>query len=370
MRLYNCIAPWPSKGVSDFPIKRGKMRYIRNQYETGILKNTTKYRQQGKQAVKSAQLHPRNPHQGRYDLDSLCKSTPELTNYLTVNPKGEKTVNFSDEKAVMCLNQALLAHFYKVSNWLLPEGYLCPPIPGRADYIHYLADLLAGCNQGADNVPRGKQVKVLDIGTGANCIYPIIGSQTYGWQFLATDIDPVSVKAAKVIVKSNACLANQVKLQLQKDSNSIFHGMIKRKDRFDLTLCNPPFHASLAEAQEVNLRKRRNLSKGQLSKSKTTDSAKLNFGGQKAELWCLGGEITFLKQMASESVEFAEQVCWFTSLVSKSENIRPLKKWLSQLGARQVEVVQMSQGHKISRLIAWSFLTAEQQEAWAKARWC
>jgi len=315
------------------------------------------------EAVKLRSLHPRNPHKGRYDLVVLSKSCPELKTFFKVNPTGDKTIDFSDDKAVLCLNKALLAHYYHVINWNIPAGYLCPPIPGRADYIHNLADLLANCDQG--KIPMGKKVKVLDIGTGANCIYPIIGSQSYGWQFVATDIDPVSVKAASLIVDSNACLTKLIKLTLQNDKRAIFSGIIKDKDRFDLTLCNPPFHASMADAQASSQRKLQNLSKGKLKKS----SIKLNFGGQKAELWCPGGEIKFLKQMAKESVNYSKQVCWFTSLVSKSENVRPLKKLLNQLGVNQIEVIKMSQGQKISRLIAWSFLTSDQQKFWAQEYW-
>ncbi len=313
--------------------------------------------------IKQKVLHPRNPHKGRYDFVALSKACPELKTYFKANPKGDKTIDFSDDKAVLCLNRALLAHYYHVTNWNIPAGYLCPPIPGRADYIHYLADLLATCCEG--EIPLGKKVKVLDIGTGANCIYPIIGSQSYGWQFIATDIDPVSIKAASLIVESNACLSKLIMLTLQNDKKAIFKGIIKDKDRFDLTLCNPPFHSSMSEAQASSQRKLRNLSKGKLSKS----SVKLNFGGQKAELWCPGGEIGFLKKMAKESLNYSQQVCWFTSLISKSENIRPLKKRLTQLGVNQIEVIKMSQGQKISRLIAWSFLTKDQQKSWAQERW-
>jgi len=308
-------------------------------------------------------LHPRNLHQGRYDLVSLSKTSPELKDYVRTNPKGEKTIDFSDDKAVLCLNKALLAHYYQVVNWNIPPGYLCPPIPGRADYIHYLADLLAVCAQG--KIPTGKQVKVLDIGTGANCIYPIIGSQSYGWQFIATEIDPIAVKSAGLIVQSNACLSQRIKLAQQNDRQAIFKGIIQDKDRFDLTLCNPPFHASMAEAQASSQRKRHNLSQGESIKG----SIKRNFGGQEAELCCPGGEINFLKKMAKESVNFSKQVCWFTSLVSKGDNIRPLKRQLSQLGVKQLEVIKMSQGQKVSRLIAWSFLTLDQQKSWAQERW-
>jgi 23S rRNA (adenine1618-N6)-methyltransferase len=268
-------------------------------------------------------LHPRNPHQGRYDFSALCVACAELNSYVRLNPAGEPTIEFADPAAVRCLNQALLAQTYQIKHWMIPAGYLCPPIPGRADYIHYVADLLAE----AGPVPRGKQVRVLDIGTGANCIYPIIGSQSYGWKFVATDIDPVSVKTA------------------------IFRGIIHKGNYFDLTLCNPPFHASMAAAQAGTQRKQKNLTKGRSANG----PAKLNFGGQQAELWCRGGEVVFITQMIRESVEFAPQVGWFTSLVSKREHLRVLKQVLSHCGAKQVEVIPMRQGQKVSRLLAWRF---------------
>ncbi len=320
----------------------------------------------------SGKLHPRNLHHGRYDFSVLSKACPELSPFIKPNPKGDQTIDFSDEKAVLCLNKALLAHFYHVGNWEIPEGYLCPPIPGRADYIHYIADLLAACGYEVEGkVPTGKQVKVLDVGIGANCIYPIIGSQSYGWQFVGSDIDPVSIDVAKVIVQSNSKLSGLVKLVQQEESDAIFKGIIKPKDRFDLTMCNPPFHSSMAEAQAGSQRKLKNLAKGKPAKNQgyVKSQAKLNFGGQNTELWCPGGEVAFIKKMAKESVNFASQVCWFTSLVSKGDNIQPLKLYLNKLGVKQVEVISMSQGQKVSRLIAWSFLSTDQQKNWAKERW-
>ena len=297
----------------------------------------------------TASLHPRNPHQGRYDLEALCFSCPELRPYLKTNPRDETTIDFSDSKAVLHLNKALLAHYYQIANWQIPEGYLCPPIPGRADYIHYIADLLTSADH--PEVPTGKNIQVLDIGTGANCIYPIIGSQSYGWRFVATDVDPVAVKVAEVIVQSNPHLRKLVKLRLQKNPGAVFKGIINPSDRFELSMCNPPFHASLDEAKAANQRKRSNLNKGTTARSDNP----LNFGGQNTELWCADGEIGFLTRMAKESVDYSRQVYYFTSLVSKRENILPLKKLLSRLGAQQIDVVNMSQGQKVSRLLIWSF---------------
>ncbi|CAG36018.1 23S rRNA (adenine(1618)-N(6))-methyltransferase RlmF [Desulfotalea psychrophila] len=303
--------------------------------------------QHDKKSVQSGLLHPRNPHRGRYDLDALCRTCPELKMHIQIKPTGDKTIDFSDAKAVLCLNRALLAHYYQVSNWQIPEGYLCPPIPGRADYIHYLADLLA---EDLPTSAKGKKIRVLDIGTGANCIYPIIGSQSYGWHFVGTDIDPLAIKIAGMIVQANSCLNGKITLKQQLDKKLIFKGIIN-EDKFDLTMCNPPFHASLAEAEAGNQRKRKNLGHGKENRAQE----KLNFGGQNAELWCPGGEIVFLRQMAEESVAFAKQVRWFSSLLSKGKNVAPLKKLLKQLGCKRIKVVEMAQGQKISRFIAWSF---------------
>jgi len=298
-------------------------------------------------------LHPRNLHSENYDFNALCTALPVLQEYVFTNQYDTLTVDFSDPKAVLALNQALLKKYYDVDFWQLPEGYLCPPIPGRADYIHGVADLLAA---ESDEIPTGKKIKVLDIGVGANCIYPIIGSQSYGWSFVGADIDPVAVKMAGLIVKSNKSLNPFIKLRLQKDSKSIFKNIIKDNDKFTLTMCNPPFHASMEKAQAGSQRKVSNLNKGKApqllaKKEKIT----LNFAGQENELCCAGGEIAFLKQMVNESVNFAKQVIWFSSLVSKSDNVAPLKKLLTQLGATQIKVVKMAQGQKISRFIAWSF---------------
>jgi 23S rRNA (adenine1618-N6)-methyltransferase len=299
--------------------------------------------------VKANLLHPRNLHSGRYDFKQLCAASAQLAPFVINNPSGQLTIDFANPAAVLALNQALLKCFYNISFWQIPAGYLCPPIPGRADYIHYLADLLAQSANGI--VPTGKKVKVLDIGTGANCIYPIIGSQCYAWSFVATDIDPVSIKTAQLIVKSNRHLTPFIKLVLQKNTNAIFAGVIKKQDKFALTLCNPPFHASMEQAAAGNARKVNNLGKGKIIANPT-----LNFGGQENELCCAGGEIAFLKRMVLESQDYGQQVCWFTSLVSKAENIPVLKKLLTEIGVKRIKVINMSQGQKVSRLLAWCFL--------------
>ncbi|MCJ2369239.1 23S rRNA (adenine(1618)-N(6))-methyltransferase RlmF [Aeromonas dhakensis] len=304
-------------------------------------------------------LHPRNRHQAPYDFAALCLRTPELQPFVFVNPYGASTIDFADPAAVKALNKALLALHYGIQHWDLPAGYLCPPIPGRVDYLHRVADLLA---ESAGKVPTGKGVRVLDIGVGANCIYPLLGAREYGWRFIGSDIDPVSVKAASLLANSNG-LGNQIECRLQGRAGDIFQGIVAPRERFALTLCNPPFHASLAEASKGTERKLRNLGK------EVKDKPVLNFGGQKAELWCEGGEAAFLAAMINQSRAFAEQCLWFSSLVSKKENLPAAKKALTRVGARQVRVLEMAQGNKVSRVLAWTFFDeAGCREWWSAAR--
>lgn len=305
-------------------------------------------------------LHPRNRHQGRYDFPALIAGSPELAQFVIINPYGKQSIDFANPDAVRVFNRALLKQFYGIAHWDIPPGYLCPPIPGRADYMHGLADLLA--EDSAGKIPRGAHIRALDIGTGANCIYPLIGLREYGWRFTGSDIDAVALASARTIVAANQ-LGKSISLRQQSDPQRIFAGVLQPDDRFDITLCNPPFHASQAEANSGSQRKWRNL--GKLDPRRKLPA--LNFGGQAAELWCEGGEAAFLTRMANESAQVAQQVCWFTSLVSKAANVQPLQARLGRLGAVQVRVVDMSQGQKRSRFVAWTFLDGAQRAQWLAA---
>ncbi len=304
----------------------------------------------------SVLLHPRNIHQQRYDFTALVKVSPALESFICVNPAGEPTIDFTDNNAVVALNQALLARYYNVKFWQLPPGYLCPPVPGRADYVHYLADLLA---RSYTTVPRGKQITLLDIGTGANLIYPIIASQSYGWQVVGTDTDPLAVNTAQVIAASNPALRSHVQVVRQVES-AIFSGIILPQQRFHLTMCNPPFFASQEEAEAASSRKWANL-------GKVAQGHQRNFSGQQHELWCKGGELAFISQIVTESQLYKQQVCWFSSLVSQQKHLSPLQKLLRSVGAVQTEVIEMRQGQKLSRILAWSYLTPAQQQQWQTA---
>lgn len=309
-----------------------------------------------KTITEKTNLHPRNLDRFGYDFDQLITISPELEKFVSINDHAIKTIDFSNPEAVKALNKALLNTHFGIQKWDIPANYLCPPIPGRADYIHYLADLLASSNNGI--IPEGETVQGLDIGIGANCIYPIIGNAAYGWSFVGTDIDEKAIQNCKKIIQNNPNLIDAISLQLQTESRFIFKNIFTPEDKFTFTICNPPFHNSKEEATKASIRKINNL------ENTRTKNPVLNFGGQNAELWCEGGEIGFVTQMIYESAKYPMQCLWFTTLVSKKENLSSLYKTLNKVSAVDIKTIDMAQGQKTSRIVAWTFLSHEQQKAW------
>ena len=303
-------------------------------------------------------LHERNFHNDRYDFKALIQSEPSLNEFVKPNKYGDLSIDFANPQAVIALNKALLSFFYGVKNWSIPSDYLCPPIPGRSDYIHHIADLLAASNGG--KIPKGSNIKGLDVGIGANCIYPIVGVSVYGWSFTGSDIDEVALKSAQNIINSNESLKENIIVKLQTNSKNIFKNIISKEDKFDFTLCNPPFHKSQKDAIAGNKRKVQNLTKQVVSK------AALNFGGKNNELWCEGGEVAFIKKMIKESKEFSKNCLWFTTLVSRKENLDFIYDALEDIDVLEYKTINMAHGQKISRVLAWTFLTQDEQKAWTK----
>jgi 23S rRNA (adenine1618-N6)-methyltransferase len=306
-------------------------------------------------------LHPRNKHRNRYDFKKLEAAYPELSNYVKPTGFGDESIDFANPKAVKWLNKALLKLYYSIEYWDIPAGYLCPPIPGRADYIHHIADLLGSSNNG--KIPTGYTIKCMDIGIGASCVYPIIANKEYGWSFIGSDIDKNALESARKIINYNAFLKRNIELRFQENPNDIFHGVMLRNEPIDLTICNPPFHTSMEEAQKGTLRKLSSLN----GKKVTTPT--LNFGGQSNELWCDGGEERFVRNMIRQSKQFAANCFWFSTVISKQSHLDGIYEALKHVNAVEIKTIPMAQGTKVSRIVAWTFLNQAQQKKWIETRW-
>lgn len=292
------------------------------------------------------QLHPRNVHRAPYDFGRLVAASPALREFVRPHPVAGETIDWADPAGVLALNRALLKLHYGIEHWEIPPGYLCPPIPSRVDALHALADLLAD----GGPLPLGPTVRVLDIGTGANCVYPLLGTALHGWSFVGTEIDPVAVAAARRNVAGNPALADRIEIRRQSSPGALFTGVVPPGETFVLSLCNPPFHASAEEAAAGSLRKVRNLGGG-----RKPSSPALNFGGRSHELWCEGGELAFVRRMITESAARPGLCRWFTTLVSKRGNLPAIERALAKVQPADVRILPLFAGQKQSRIVAWTF---------------
>ena len=303
-----------------------------------------------KKSVKS-KIHSRNKNKDRYDLGALLSLIPELGNYLKPNHKGEDSVDLSNPKAVKLLNQALLSEYYSIKNWNFPDNNICPTIPNKADYLHYIADVLMGSNFG--NLPEGNNITCLDIGTGATCIYPIIGAVEYNWNFIASDINSEAINSAKAIVENNTVLTNKIDCRIQTKAKDIIYGVLNRDEKIDIAICNPPLYNSIEEAK-TELQKKSNS---------------FNLSEIIEEMICDGGETKFLKQYIKESKAFGDNCFWFSALVSKPSNHKILTEFLKLVGATEIKTIPIGLGHKPNQLLIWSFLSKEAQKTWRETKW-
>lgn len=276
------------------------------------------------------QLHPNNIHNQDYDFDVLLSNNPELSEHV-IEQYGKKSIDFSNHESVRVLNKSLLSTYYGIKYWDFSLQNLTPPIPSRVDYIHHLSDLVSKSS-----------AKVLDIGTGASCIYPLLGHSVNEWTFVGTDVDINSIKTAQNIISKNQ-LEQSISLRHQKDSTQILIGILRDDDSFDVSMCNPPFYKSDKEAQNHNRRKNKNL------KTPT----KRNFGGMRSELIYEGGEHRFLNTYLYESSFYKDKCSWFTSLVSRKEGVKSLEKSASKLNFNRFKVIPMKHGNKTTRIVCW-----------------
>jgi 23S rRNA (adenine1618-N6)-methyltransferase len=304
-------------------------------------------------------MHNRNFFKNDYPFPELIKLNPDLSPFVIHAKSKKQSIDFSNAQAVYELNKALLLLRSNWTSWKMPSEHLIPPIPGREDYIHHVADLLSESNN--QRIPSGQQVAMLDVGTGAGLVYPILAHSIYKWSVLASETSLDALSNAKVILKAQGTKINQeIKLIHQKKSHCVLTNIIRPEEKLDLTICNPPFFRSKKAAEEANQIRRDKMG---LSKKES------NFRGTDSELWTPGGEVNFIKNYMQESEGFKHQVLWFTTLVSRKEHLQELSNHLKSIGSVQERVIEMKHGQKKSRILCWSFLTKEQQQLWAQFRW-
>ncbi len=192
----------------------------------------------------------------------------------------------------------------------------------------------------------------------------VVGTQVSGViEKLYVDFNSKVKKGQLIAELDKSTLKSNLEIRRQEQSNAFFKGIIKPHEQIDFTMCNPPFHASLEESQAGTLRKLSNLKNQKITKPE------LNFGGKEGELWTEGGEKRFILNMIRQSKRFGKSCCWFSTIVSKQSNLKYIYRELDEIMAEEYKTIPMGQGNKTSRIVAWTFLSVEEEKNWVKDRW-
>ncbi|KAK6159572.1 hypothetical protein DH2020_006886 [Rehmannia glutinosa] len=323
-------------------------------------------------------IHPRNKYADNTpDFGLLSSLYPSFEPYVFYSRDGRPKIDWTDFNATRELTRVLLLHDNGL-NWWIPDGQLCPTVPNRSNYIHWIEDLLA-----SDIIPAtradGDVTKGFDIGTGANCIYPLLGASILGWKFVGSDITDIAIEWANRNVNSNPHISDLIEIRRvdaegtmynveelhnegRFDSNStnarddgrastvpephlgvkksyngppILLGVVKDGESFDFCMCNPPFFETMEEAGL---------------------NPKTACGGTPEEMVCCGGEHAFITRIIEDSAKLKHTFRWYTSMVGRKFNLNILVSELWNVGATVVKTTEFVQGRTSRWGLAWSFL--------------
>lgn len=179
-------------------------------------------------------MHPRNIFgQKQPDFKELALKHPQFRQNCSIGIGNKISYNFHNPEAIRILTEVLLREYFQL-NVSLPKNSLVPRVPQRLNYILLIEDLLIANNL---NKPSG-----IDIGTGASCIFPLLGAKIYSWRFVATEINHESMVIAIQNVKQNDLCD---KIQIVHSKESFFEAALSLNENqnksFSFSMCNPPF---------------------------------------------------------------------------------------------------------------------------------
>ncbi|WBW73249.1 23S rRNA/U6 snRNA (adenine-N(6))-methyltransferase Mtl16 [Schizosaccharomyces osmophilus] len=259
------------------------------------------------------------------DFQKLSQEYPPLQHFLQ-----EGHIDFWDQGAVLTLAKAILKVYFSLE-LSLPKNRLCPMVPNRVLYLDYIESLLQSTIVDFDN----EKVIGLDIGTGASCIYPLLGCKLYSFNFLATEIDSSSYDAACSNVMNNR-LEDKIKLEHRCEAAS-FLSRYPSGQEFTFVICNPPFYGSNEEIFN--------------NKDRLPNSI---CSGSKNEMITQGGEVEFARRILQES-KCRREILWFTCLLGKKSSLADLIHDLRDEKIDNYGIYEIHVGKTKRWILSWSF---------------
>ncbi|XP_071386471.1 RNA N(6)-adenosine-methyltransferase mettl16-like [Centroberyx affinis] len=279
-------------------------------------------------------MHPRNRYKDKPpDFAYLASKYPDFQQHVHTSLTGRPVVNFKEPEAVRALTCTLLKEDFGLTIEI-PLERLIPTVPLRLNYIHWVEDLIDG---------QGQPRKGIDIGTGASCIYPLLGATMNGWYFLATEVDDICFDYATKNVEQNN-LSDLIKV-VKVPQKTLLMDALKEETAivYDFCMCNPPFFANQLEAKGVNSRN-----------SRRPPPSSVNTGGV-TEIMAEGGELEFVKRIIHDSLQLKRRLRWYSCMLGKKCSLAPLKEELRKQGVPKVTHTEFYQGRTMRWALAWSF---------------
>lgn len=279
-------------------------------------------------------MHPRNIYNKQIDFNELSKNYPEFSKIAKVDLNGKIKLDFSDLETKFVLTKCCLMKDFLL-DVDLPKNRLCPTLPLRLNYIHFIEDILEHCG-------IKENISGVDIGTGASSIYCLLTARLHkDWKMFGLEIDQENIKSSTVNVAKNQ-LNDSIKIINQDGSDKIFQKLFE----FDgsqktFCLCNPPFYSDAEEMTEI--------------KNRTGKRPKIQLEQPSHETITEGGELAFVTKILDESSQIGDKIKIYTTMFGCKRNF---EKFLSLLNNKKIEnftTTRFVQG-KVNRwALAWSF---------------
>lgn len=298
------------------------------------------------------------------DFELLVRRYPDLLDPFYDSATKWYRFDLSNEQeststADCALATALLLEYLGIRVELDPL-FLCPRLANRLTYIEWIHSLIGSVRRPVssdeENEEHTRQVLGLDIGVGSSCIYPLLGCSVYpNWSFVGVDVDTDAVNLARRQVELNSSKLDSTRIKIVQKSGQ--ESFFNHNDRFDFTMCNPPFYDSLQEIEDLKALKK--------------DLPLSMLQAREHELTTMGGEVEFVSRMMEESFRNHEipasdasqgtgmNDCWFTSMLGKKSSLFTLVQKLRDLQITNYAVHEIvtSSSNKTTRrwLLGWCF---------------
>lgn len=268
--------------------------------------------------------------------------------------------------AIRALTTALLQRDFGLK-FDIPSNTLCPTIPNRLDYLHFIEDCLLDSFSTDDVSELDKRpVLIVDIGAGCSCIYPLLGVKlhSHSWKFVAVDIQERAIEYASRNILNNELQDHIVVHQnapgtiipIDKELWRKWFKLGRTSDTESalVFMCNPPFYRD-------NQRR-----------AKQTQ-AQSSCAGNETEMQFEGGEVEFILRMIKDTLWLHDNMAEFKTRFHGGSSLMGFKSTRQALQDRVADDAElnqrvhfehwhvMKQGKTRRWAVWWSFKTVKME---------